>query len=120
MITSTHHSSLPNELMSRHPQYIYDIKEIRRIRSRVPAVPTNAPTGDVLAIASLMMRYRHLPLTDPICQELMDTMQSWGMTPEQVNMAARGVWNAGYRPGAYDGEEEAPKVGSHFDTTDNG
>lgn len=106
--------------MSKHPQYIKDIKEVRWIRSRVPAVSTNPPTGDVLAIAALMMRYRHLPLMDPICRELMDAMQAWGMTPEQVNEAARGIWGAGYRPGAYDDQEDAPKVGSHFDTTDNG
>lgn len=102
-----------------HPQYLNDIKEIRRIKER--GLTEGEPSRcDIPAIASLMMRYRHLPLFDPICQELSQTMEVWGMNPEELNFAARGIWNAGYRPGAYDDHEEAPKVGSHFDTQDNG
>ena len=66
---------------------------------------------DITDLARLFMRYETFPGAESLRNDLDRVLTFWGLSREELNSKARGLWSSGFRPG----QAEADGVGSGFD-----
>lgn len=68
--------------------------------ARASAIAALADPDELALIdtARLLMRYSADGFGAPIHQLLLDVLQGWGMTREQLHTRTRALWSSGWRP----------------------
>ena len=66
---------------------------------------------EITDLARLFMRYKPFPGASALRHDLDRVLTFWGLSREELNRKARGLWSSGFRPG----QAEADGVGSGFD-----
>ena len=93
-----------------HPLYSIDRDHINRLMSK--DMPEDE---DIVDLARLFLRYEGFPGASDLQDDMKKILKLWGFNREILNLKARALWKAGFRPGRASNDV----VGSGFDTDDS-
>ena len=94
-----------------HPLYSVDRDHIDRMLAM-----ESPEDGDIVDLARLFLRYEGFPGALDLQDDMSRILKLWGLTRETLNVRARKIWEAGFRPGM----KAEESIGSGFDTKDSG
>ena len=92
-----------------HPLYSFDRDHIDRLLAK-----EEPEDCDIVDLARLLLRYEGFPGALDIKEDMSKALKLWGLSRETLNVKARTIWEAGFRPG----RTVEDVVGSGFDTED--
>jgi hypothetical protein len=95
-------------LAQDHPMYVKDRPTIDSI---VYKELKDLGKQEIVDLARLLIRYASSSGQQDIRGQIIQALDRWGKTPEQLQIKAREIWQSGWRPGQLDGDE----VGSGAD-----
>ena len=92
-----------------HPLYSIDRDHIDRLLAK-----EEPEDCDIVDLARLFLRYEGFPGALDLQEDMSKALKLWGLSRETLNIKARTIWEAGFRPG----RTVDDVVGSGFDTED--
>ena len=106
-----HDRCMTDDTQQTHPLYAIDRDQI----DAVLGYEGEPGPQQLTTIAALFSRYADFPGADDIRDDLQKCLTLWGLSREELNLKARGIWESGWRPGQ---EPAAEGVGSGADVED--